>query len=247
MPATKDDAIIAQGVLAVFLLDVFRPFGGLTPVELLLRIGQHNSVTEAILFTALEYLSDSDAQKEFTILEPKDGKTYLPGDIRIAVSAKSSNIAFAIVTVSDAYQTSFDITLEPNETGSVYYGYARCEEIGNYTFAFSVTFNDDAKTTKTANVGIKIDTAANTPDAANPEGEDLTAFDANLLVLDTYYREATKEASGSTPISTATIEKAYGMAKVLARLAYELTAKKIITVPINLITAVNDAAEVLKQ
>lgn len=78
-PTTVDSAIIVQGVLAAFLLDVFRPFGGLTPVELLLRIGQHNSVGESLLLTVLEYLEDANAQQDFKVVFPEAGQSYAAG------------------------------------------------------------------------------------------------------------------------------------------------------------------------
>jgi len=99
-PTDKDSAIIANGVLSKFLLDLFAPFAGLTPVELLLRIGQHNSVLESAMIAGLEYLEGSDSDEQgLQFIEPTDGGTYSPGEMRFTVAAQNGTPGRVNLTV----------------------------------------------------------------------------------------------------------------------------------------------------
>lgn len=81
----------ANEALAAFLLNLFRPFAGLTPVELLLRIGQHNSVLESAMIAGLEYIEGADSESNgLTILEPQDGQTYDAGEMRFTASTSNA-------------------------------------------------------------------------------------------------------------------------------------------------------------
>jgi hypothetical protein len=191
LPATVDAAQIVQGILAHNLNTALALYEGLYVVELLLRIGQHSAPIEAMCLAGLEYLSESNAQQEFEIKEPVDGQTYTQGDLRIVVAAKSSQIAQVAVTVACEVGSEYTVALQSDD-GATWYGYARCDQVLGYTFAFRVTFNDDAKTVKTASLGITI-AAAGTPEgdaAQNPEGEDLDAFNTSFDQLDTAYQAA---------------------------------------------------------
>jgi hypothetical protein len=77
-PTDVDSAIIAQGVLAKYLLDLFDTFRGLTPIELLLRIGQKNATLQAALLAGLEYVEKTSF--EYEILSPSTSGTYYPED-----------------------------------------------------------------------------------------------------------------------------------------------------------------------
>jgi hypothetical protein len=70
-PADVEEALIANGRLSSHINSILMAFGGMTPVELLLRIGQHNNVLQAALLAALEYRSGG-----FSIVAPADGETY---------------------------------------------------------------------------------------------------------------------------------------------------------------------------
>ena len=76
-PTDIDSSIIAQGVLAYNINEILRAFGGLTIVELLLRIGQHNSVLQGALLAGLEYIEKESF--EFTIVSPTPTGIYLVG------------------------------------------------------------------------------------------------------------------------------------------------------------------------
>lgn len=77
-PTDVDGAIVAQGQLAYNINEILRAFGGLTIVELLLRIGQHNSVLQGALLAALEYTKKTSI--EFTIESPVSATLYFLPD-----------------------------------------------------------------------------------------------------------------------------------------------------------------------
>ncbi len=236
-PTTKDESVVVQGVLAAYVLKFFKPFAGFTPVEAVLHVGQHSNPLEAITLSILEYLQESNSQKDFTILEPTAGKTYTPGDVRVAISSKDSSISSAVVSIAGG-----ETPLSPNEDGSIYFGYVRCSEPNTYTVDISVKFNDKAGTVKTGQVVIQVDIKANTPEAIPPEGEDLTSFDTALSVLDDYYQKAINKASqeGEVTIETFTdIEKA-------ANIVYDI-AKSIPGVAESILSNFAAAAQALRS
>ena len=211
-PTTVDEAIIVQGVLAANLNLILKMFEGLTPVELLLRIGQHSNVAEALLLSGLEYLAETEgdnAAHDFTVTEPVAGTTYAQGDVRIIVTAKNGTLAMVAVTVSDDYQTSVDIALTADEEGATFYGYARCEEIGAYAFDFTATFNDE----KTATDAVTVTIATESADTTNPEGEDVTAFNVALSLFDEYYQKAIQAAVNTTPVAQSILDNVSAAAK----------------------------------
>lgn len=250
-PTTVDDAQITQGILAHNFNLILKPLEGLTPIELLLRIGQHSNVAEAMLFSGLEYIEDPEsAEKDFTIKEPVEGTKYAQGDIRIIVEAKNGTIGSVTVNCNDPFVEEeggieFDVELNADETGTTFYGMARCEGIGEWILTFTVTFNDSEKTIKTASVAFEI--AVADEDTTNPEGEDLTAFNTSLEILDQYYQEVIKAASTSDPVPSDSIQKVFSSTKILAGLVFSLTAKKVIQIPVEIIQAVIDEVEVLNK
>ena len=173
LPTTVDEAIITQGILAHNFNTFFSLFEGLIPIEVMLRIGQHSNVAEVIALSGLEYIGIEQAQ-EFEIVEPTDAKSYAPGDIRIVVKGKG-NISTVTVNVTSAQAeelgiTPIDVVLTPDDSGKLFVGYARCEEIVEYVFTATAEFNDDEGTTDTASVTITI--------AEDGDSEvDLTEFD----------------------------------------------------------------------
>ena len=83
-----DSAIIAQGILAAYLLDVFDTFRGLTPIELLLRIGQKNATLQAALLAGLEYAEKKSF--DYTILSPTTSGFYYPeGEIQFSAALET--------------------------------------------------------------------------------------------------------------------------------------------------------------
>jgi hypothetical protein len=172
-PADVDAAIIANGIAAKFVLDLFQPFAGLTPIELLLRIGQHNSVLEAGLLAGLQYIGDSEAQQNFEILAPEEGIAYSPGEVRFEAQALNGTL------------TSIDLTI-----GAQTYALKSVEDvwrqylnldIGDYAATFAATFKgQDTPQTIAVNFSIAA-YDENDPPAEQPEppgGKDKSALDA---------------------------------------------------------------------
>lgn len=72
-PTDVDTAIVAQGILAKYLLDFFHEFAGFTPAEAMMRIGQKNIVNQGILLAELEYIG---SQGDITVITPVTGGVY---------------------------------------------------------------------------------------------------------------------------------------------------------------------------
>jgi hypothetical protein len=179
VPTDEESANIMTGILSFYILQIFSTFQALTPIELALRIGQHSNPIEAICLAGLEYLEDSGANTAFDIIEPVDGKKYKQGDIRIIVKSRGK-ISTVDVTV-DHNSIQDQVSLTPDNSGKMFYGYVRCDEIFDYTFTFSAAFNTSSDNNsppkvdvKTATVTISITDEA---DGENASGTDLTAFD----------------------------------------------------------------------
>jgi hypothetical protein len=150
-PATVDNAIIVQGVLSYYILELFRPFSGLTPVELLLRIGQHNSVVEAMLLAGLEYLTDSDAQNDFKFILPEAGKTYAAGVFAVTCQVTNGAAKRMTCVYNDGGEKRRDL---PGDNG-YFQGSISLMTPGEYTLAVTGDFTkkDSAEiTSSTKNV-----------------------------------------------------------------------------------------------
>lgn len=134
-PTDVDTAIIVNGVCAWYVLELFRPFAGLTPVELLLRIGQHNSVLESAMLAGLEYLTDSQAANDFEIVAPTDGQVLLPGELRITARAKNEAVIKSIAGTLGAN------TFQMKAADGVWRQYVDVEE-GEQTLTLTAAFAD---------------------------------------------------------------------------------------------------------
>lgn len=141
-PADVDAAIIANGVAAKFVCDLFQPFAGLTPVELLLRIGQHNSVLESAMIAGLEYITETEEVNDLEILAPEDGATLKPGDVLLMAQAKNGTLIQCAVEI----EGHAPISLEANDDGT-FEGYITIEDEGEYTANFSGLFEKDKTAT----------------------------------------------------------------------------------------------------
>lgn len=173
-PADVDSAIIANGIAAKFVCDLFQPFAGLTPVELLLRIGQHNSVLESAMLAGLEIISDSpEKQKNFVVVEPEEGGAYLPGNLRLTAKAKNGTIAQIAAEITGLAPVALE-----TDDGISFYGFARTEEVGEYSAAFSALFEDDSTQSITVNFSISDDPEAD-PKPDPPDGGDLLTLEAD--------------------------------------------------------------------
>lgn len=182
LPNDVDSAIIATGVLAKYLLDLFAVFAGLTPIELLLRLGQHSNVAEALLFAALQYLGASNAQNDAEILAPTEGKTYAPGNVLFRVQAKNGTLQSVLVNV---WNKSLTLT---NHQG-VFEGTIALQTEGAYSATFHLTFKDADPQTATCAFTIA---AVGDPEPELPGGKDKAAVDRALADCAKYYQQFIK-------------------------------------------------------
>lgn len=176
-PVDVDAAIIAQGVLAMNLNLILKAFEGLTPIELILRIGQHNSVLESAMLAGLEYLEGDteNAQTDFEILEPSAGTTYLPGNVRFNVRVNNGHIVQMAVEIGELAPIALD-----SDDGNAFYGYAHIEDVGSYTATVTALFDNDATQTGTVSFVLATSTEPPTPEPAAPDGEDLWTLEIDL-------------------------------------------------------------------
>lgn len=141
-PEDVDAAIIAQGQLAANLNILLKTFEGLTPVELLLRLGQRNEVMKAMLLAGLQYVSQTELH-DFNILVPESGIVHTPGQIDFA--------AEVITGLDDLTAFSVDVTGPENKTIQLaqdegnenrFEGQAEFTQTGLYTAVFTAEFGD---------------------------------------------------------------------------------------------------------
>lgn len=92
-----NSAIFAMGVLSQYLCDLCREFLGLTPVELLLRIGQRNATLQAMLLLSLEFIGS----QSFKILAPLPGQEYYEMLQSFRVQAIDTNITSITVQLNN--------------------------------------------------------------------------------------------------------------------------------------------------
>ena len=113
-PADEAAAIVANGIAAKYILDLFRPFAGLTPVEMILHIGQLNTVLQGAYLSGLEYLDASGMQNTLLFDAPKDG-AIISADaagtalVEILVKATNGDLRHCDFTVEIASNPGFAI------------------------------------------------------------------------------------------------------------------------------------------
>ena len=113
VPADVDAAIIAQGLLANYLIEIFNRLGGLELLEVPLRIGEFVPALHAMAAVGLEFVGAKDGG-EITMIIPTNGAVYYGAltEVRCEVSNVSG------VTVDDGNET-FDLS---QESGDVWGG-----------------------------------------------------------------------------------------------------------------------------
>jgi hypothetical protein len=149
-PSDVDSAIIANGLAAKYICDLIAPFAGLTPIELLLRIGQHNSVLESAMLAGLEYLEGANAAQGFTVLAPQDGGVYLPGEMRIRCEV--TNGTCEAITCAIGEGESFDLI----ERDGIWQQYVNVEE-GELSASFTAYFTDADPAAQIVNFTISVE------------------------------------------------------------------------------------------
>lgn len=145
-----DSAIIANGHLAKYLLDLFNTFKGLTPVELLLRIGQKNATLQAAFLAGIEY-TKGEGEYDFSIsLDP----TIVYTDSPIPFQLEVINGEDKAVSASSLQ----NIELTKVENQPIWEGEYVWTEAGQPTLTFTITFDTpdgsyDCKKSVTIQVG----------------------------------------------------------------------------------------------
>lgn len=115
-PETKDAAVIACGKLAATLNNAFlRPFIGLTPVELFLRVGQNNPVFISSLLSSMEWIGNAETENTFAPDTPENGVIYAPGEMLI--QGHGSNLRGGKISIKYPGETEYGGTfrLMPND------------------------------------------------------------------------------------------------------------------------------------
>lgn len=133
-PEDEEAAIIAQGQLASNINVILKTFEGLTPVELLLRVGQRSNVMKGLLLACLEYLGSSEF--EFEVTAPIDGHVYAEDEqITFLVLITNGEFSSGLVTYD-----SEELTLKfvPGSEG-FYKVVVSSLPVGSYHAVFKIT------------------------------------------------------------------------------------------------------------
>jgi hypothetical protein len=141
VPTTKDESIIACGKLSAHLNNfLLMPFAGLTPVELLLRIGQKNPVLISSLLSGLELISGGGGK--FDVIAPAEGGVY-PNFFELICAGQG--IASIDVALGED-------TASLTEAGAFWKGsFSTPLTTGKHSAAFVATFEDDSTDTIAVN------------------------------------------------------------------------------------------------
>jgi hypothetical protein len=185
-PADVDAAIIANGICAQYILDLFQPFAGLTPIELMLRIGQHNNVLEAGLLAGLEYIGETETQQDLEIIAPQSGASLLPGKVRCKAQAKNGTLKRCGVMIGST-------GVENNTPDGLFECEISLETEGEYTATFTGIFGEK-NVPQTATVSFTIAAVATDP----PGGKDQSALNNAKQANDATYAAMCATMANST-------------------------------------------------
>jgi hypothetical protein len=120
-PTTVDEAIVTQGILAHNLNDLLMAYSGLPVVDLILRVGQRNTVLQSLLLACLEYRSP-DIAGEFEIVQPENDSWYYDGD-EITFQANVTEGLADVTGFRVLFSTgSNTVTLSSEGSGSLFTG-----------------------------------------------------------------------------------------------------------------------------
>lgn len=213
-PEDTDTAIIANGVCAKYVLDLFRPFAGLTPIEMILRVGQHSNVAEVLALAGLEYIGESNAQSDLKILAPTSGAKLLPGNTRLQAQASNGTMTQCAVEIGTD-------TISLDDSDGLFEGYITLEE-GSYTATFSGLFEGNTDPI-TADVAFVV-TANEADEPQPPGGTDTTALqkatdDFKGTIDDLLYAIAGNSPIGFILDKLDLVKAAFNTLKSLASLA----------------------------
>lgn len=143
IPTTKDTAVIACGQLAANLNSAFlKPFVGLTPIELFMRIGSKNPVFISSLLSGLEVIAGAGGK--LTVISPADG-AVVPTWFDAGFVCKGSGIKSAVVSVDG---TELTLSADGDTWNATL---ATPLSIGAHTATFTATYGDGSTADKTVN------------------------------------------------------------------------------------------------
>ena len=154
--------------LAHNLNTIFKAFEGLTLAAIPMYIGQLNTVNQGLLLASLEYREESQAVKEFVIIEPEAETVYYPGEMRI--TAKAANSTEIEAMTGAIGEDTFDMIFREG----VWRQYIEMMENGEYTLTLTATFPEGDPVSQTVDFRIG-DAEEDEPEP--PGGADLDALE----------------------------------------------------------------------
>lgn len=231
MPMTKDAAVIACGQLAANLNNAFlKPFVGLTPIELFMRIGSKNPVFISSLLASLEVISGQGGK--LTIISPADG-AIVPTWFDAGFVCKGTGIASAVVSVDGS-----ELTLSAD--GDTWKATLSTPlSIGAHTATFTATYGDGS----TADNTVSFEATANMELVSTfPENE--TSYTPEQVTrLEVVLNE---DAAAANPSVTADVfGQAFTLLKSGATYAAEIGAIAADWVKLNQMSVKNAAGELI--
>lgn len=116
-PATVEDAIIAEGQLSLYLIAILNAFVGLTPVDLLLHVGQKNATLQGILLSSLELVNAANPH-DFEIFSPNPNQECPEGStihfgVQVNTPDPVDSVVCELTKDGEAY-TTFALTYDGN-------------------------------------------------------------------------------------------------------------------------------------
>lgn len=231
IPTTKDDAVIACGQLAANLNNAFlKPFVGLTPIELFMRIGSKNPVFISSLLSGLEVISGQGGK--LTVISPADG-AVVPTWFDAGFACKGKGIESAVVSVDSTEITlaAEDDTWKATLTTPL--------SIGAHTATFTATYGDGSTADKT----VSFEATANMELVSTFPENETSYLPEEVTRLEVVLNE---EAAAANPSVTADVfGQAFTLLKSGATYAVEIGAIAADWVKLNQMTVKSAAGDVL--
>lgn len=232
MPTTKDAAVIACGQLAANLNNAFlKPFVGLAPIELFMRIGSKNPVFISSLLAGLEIISGQGGGK-LTIISPANG-AVVPTWFDAGFVCKGTGIDSAVVSVDGT-----DLTLSAD--GDTWKATLSTPlSAGKHTATFTATYGDGSTADKTVN----FEATANMELVSTfPENE--TSYTPEEVTrLEVVLNE--EAAAANTTMTAEVFGQAFTLLKSGATYAVEIGAIAADWVKLNQMSVKNAAGELM--
>lgn len=231
MPMTKDAAVIACGQLAANINNAFlKPFVGLTPVELFMRIGSKNPVFISSLLSGLEVISGQGGK--LTVISPEEG-AVVPTWFEAGFVCKGTGIQSAVVSVDGT-----DITL--TASGDTWNATLTTPlSIGAHTATFTATYGDGSTADKTVN----FEATANMELVSTFPENETSYLPEEVTRLEVVLNEEAAAANSSLTVDV--FGQAFELLKSGATYAAEIGAIAADWVQLNQMTVKNAAGDLL--